>query len=143
MYQSVLVLIVLRVVRCRLGVSLWPTSWPSWTPVTGRVLREALKGPLSGHQVMLMVDDDVKRSLSLDLLLSGLPSPTAILRTPPDTTDGSFTIQQFALPQGMIIVVLFCVPLAKVSPPPLKTGRQNQGWREAGRWDTQAGVSGW
>lgn len=78
-YQSVLVLSVLRVVRCMAGVSLWPTPSPSWTPVAGRVLREALTGPLNGHQVILMVDDGVQRPLSLDLLLIGLTSPTVLL----------------------------------------------------------------
>lgn len=90
-YQSVLVLSVLWVVMCKAGVSLWPTPSPSWTPVAGRVLREALTGPLSGHQVILMVDNSVQRSLSLDLLLIGLNSPTTLLHN----TD------KLSMPQGL------------------------------------------
>lgn len=85
MYQSFLVLSVLRAGRCRAGV--WPTPSPSWTPLAGRVLREVLTGPLSGHQVMLMVDGGVQCSISLDTLLNGLTSPTVLFRTTTHDTD--------------------------------------------------------
>ncbi|KAK3875548.1 hypothetical protein Pcinc_019597 [Petrolisthes cinctipes] len=105
-YQSVLLLSVVRVVMCRADVSLWPRPSPSWTPVAGRVLREALMGPLSGHQVMLMVDDGVQRSLSLDLLLTGLTSPTVLLHTTMLSTDKGFTTQQASLTQNVLLVVV-------------------------------------
>ncbi|KAK4323264.1 hypothetical protein Pmani_006045 [Petrolisthes manimaculis] len=90
---------------CRAGVSLWPRPSPSWTPVAGRVLREALTGPLSGHQVMLMVDDGVQRSLSLDLLLTGLTSPTVLFRsTSHNATHNSKTTTQAA--QNVLLVVV-------------------------------------
>ncbi|KAK3875539.1 hypothetical protein Pcinc_019588 [Petrolisthes cinctipes] len=91
---------------CRAGVSLWPRPSPSWTPVAGRVLREALTGPLSGHQVMLMVDDGVQRSLSLDLLLTGLTSPTVLLHTTTHNTDNHFTTQQLPTAQDVLLVVV-------------------------------------
>ncbi|KAK4323254.1 hypothetical protein Pmani_006036 [Petrolisthes manimaculis] len=91
---------------CRAGVSLWPRPSPSWTPVVGRVLREALTGPLSGHQVMLMVDDGVQRSLSLDLLLTGLTSPTVLLHTTTHNTDNHFTTQQLPTAQDVLLVVV-------------------------------------
>lgn len=106
MYQSVVVLSVLRVVRCRVGSSLWPTASPLWTPVAGRVLSEALSGPLSGYQVMLMVDDGVQRSLSLDLLLIGLTSPTVVLRITPQTTGDN--LATLILDLGKVIV-LHCI----------------------------------
>ncbi|KAK3875555.1 hypothetical protein Pcinc_019604 [Petrolisthes cinctipes] len=106
LYQSVLVLSVVQVVMCRAGVSLWPRPSPSWTPVVGRVLREALTGPLSGHQVMLMVDDGVQRSLSLDLLLTGLTSPTVLLHTTTHNTDNHFTTQQLPTAQDVLLVVV-------------------------------------
>ncbi|KAK4323265.1 hypothetical protein Pmani_006046 [Petrolisthes manimaculis] len=91
---------------CRAGVSLWPRPSPSWTPVAGRVLREALTGPLSGHQVMLMVDDGVQRSLSLDLLLTGLTSPTVLLHTTTHNTNNHFTTQQLPTAQDVLLVVV-------------------------------------
>ncbi|KAK4323251.1 hypothetical protein Pmani_006033 [Petrolisthes manimaculis] len=105
-YQSVLLLSVVQVVMCRAGVSLWPRPSPSWTPVAGRVLREALTGPLSGHQVMLMVDDGVQRSLSLDLLLTGLTSPTVLLHTTTHNTDQGFTTQQASLTQSKKVTLV-------------------------------------
>ncbi|KAK3875552.1 hypothetical protein Pcinc_019601 [Petrolisthes cinctipes] len=105
-YQSVLVVSVVQVVMCRADVSLWPRPSPSWTPVAGRVLREALTGPLSGHQVMLMVDDGVQRSLSLDLLLTGLTSPTVLLHTTTHNTDNHFTTQQLPTAQDVLLVVV-------------------------------------
>lgn len=102
-YLSVVVVSVLRVVMCRAGSSLWPTPSPSWTPVAGRVLSEALSGPLSGYQVMLMVDDGVQRSLSLDVLMTGLTSPTIFLRiTPQNTGDNIATL---ILDHGKIMVL--------------------------------------
>ncbi|KAK3875549.1 hypothetical protein Pcinc_019598 [Petrolisthes cinctipes] len=105
-YQSVLVVSVVQVVMCRADVSLWPRPSPSWTPVAGRVLREALTGPLSGHQVMLMVDDGVQRSLSLDLLLTGLTSPTVLLHTTMLSTDKGFTTQQASLTQSKKVTLV-------------------------------------
>ncbi|KAK4323246.1 hypothetical protein Pmani_006029 [Petrolisthes manimaculis] len=102
---------------CRAGVSLWPRPSPSWTPVAGRVLREALTGPLSGHQVMLMVDDGVQRSLSLDLLLTGLTSPTVLLHTTTHNTDNHFTTQQLPTAQDVLVMVGTGSPWLLWSPP--------------------------
>ncbi|KAK4323257.1 hypothetical protein Pmani_006039 [Petrolisthes manimaculis] len=91
---------------CRAGVSLWPRPSPSWTPVAGRVLREALTGPLSGHQVMLMVDDGVQRSLSLDLLLTGLTSPTVLLHTTTHNTDNLSMPPDLTKVYGVVVAVI-------------------------------------
>lgn len=106
-YQSALVLSVLRVARCRAGVSLLPTPSPSWILVAGKVLREALTGPLTGQDVMLIVDDGVQLSISFDLLMSGLTSPTVIFHTTAHNTDNDFMTRHLNFAQGASVVLLF------------------------------------